>query len=131
MRTTDDQLYELYQKIYAIVEFAEFEIDDEDLILEGAGQLKDALERQEPYKRPLIMDKSVDYSIRQAEEIKAIHTFMTTCVKELFHQQYQGDRALLQENRNRIKSGVEFAYRWLALQENSQESQSNSSSADK
>ncbi|WP_088240873.1 type I-D CRISPR-associated protein Cas10d/Csc3 [Calothrix rhizosoleniae] len=107
------------------------EIDDEDLILEGAGQLKDALERQEPYKRPLIMDKSVDYSIRQAEEIKAIHTFMTTCVKELFHQQYQGDRALLQENRNRIKSGVEFAYRWLALQENSQESQSNSSSADK
>ena len=31
MRTTDDQLYELYQKIYAIVEFAEFEIDDEDL----------------------------------------------------------------------------------------------------
>ena len=31
MRTNDDQLYELYQKIYAIVEFAEFEIDDEDL----------------------------------------------------------------------------------------------------
>ncbi len=31
MRTTDEQLYELYQKIYAIVEFAEFEIDDEDL----------------------------------------------------------------------------------------------------
>ena len=31
MRTTDAQLYELYQKIYAIVEFAEFEIDDEDL----------------------------------------------------------------------------------------------------
>ena len=31
MRTNDDQLYELYQKIYSIVEFAEFEIDDEDL----------------------------------------------------------------------------------------------------
>ena len=31
MRTNDDQLYELYQKIYAIVEFSEFEIDDEDL----------------------------------------------------------------------------------------------------
>ena len=31
MRTNDDQLYELYQKIYAIVEFVEFEIDDEDL----------------------------------------------------------------------------------------------------
>ena len=29
MRTNDDQLYELYQKIYAIVEFAEFEIDDD------------------------------------------------------------------------------------------------------
>ena len=31
IKLTDDQLYELYQKIYAIVEFAEFEIDDEDL----------------------------------------------------------------------------------------------------
>jgi CRISPR-associated protein Csc3 len=29
---------------------------------------------------------------------------------------YKSDRALLQENRNRIKSGAEFAYRWLALQ---------------
>ena len=28
MRTNDDQLYELYQKIYAIVEVAEFELDE-------------------------------------------------------------------------------------------------------
>jgi CRISPR-associated protein Csc3 len=42
---------------------------------------------------------------------------MTTCVRELFLELYKGDRALLQENRNRIKSGAEFAYRWLALQE--------------
>ncbi|KST66746.1 type I-D CRISPR-associated protein Cas10d/Csc3 [Mastigocoleus testarum] len=95
------------------------QIDCEDIILQGAGQLKDALERQEVYKRPLIADKSIDYTTRQAQEIAAIHTFMTTCVKELFLQLYQGDRALLQENRNRIKSGVEFAYRRLALQEKS------------
>ena len=31
MRTTDKQFHYLYSKIYAIVEFAEFEIDDEDL----------------------------------------------------------------------------------------------------
>lgn len=103
------------------------QLDDEDVILQGAGQLKDALERQEVYKRPLIANKSIDYSTRQAEEIKAIHTFMTTCVKELFRQLYQGDRALLQENRNRIKSGAEFAYRWLTLQENSAKSQPETS----
>jgi CRISPR-associated protein Csc3 len=42
---------------------------------------------------------------------------MSTCVHELFGKLYNYDRALLQENRNRIKSGAEFAYRWLALQE--------------
>ena len=102
------------------------QIDTEDIILQGAGQLKDALERQEVYKRPLIADKSIDYTTRQAQEITAIHTFMTTCVKELFLQLYQGDRALLQENRNRIKSGAEFAYRWLALQEKSTENSATS-----
>lgn len=102
------------------------QIDTEDIILQGAGQLKDALERQEVYKRPLIADKSIDYTTRQAQEIAAIHTFMTTCVKELFLQLYQGDRALLQENRNRIKSGAEFAYRWLALQEKSTENSATS-----
>lgn len=91
-------------------------IEREDIILQAAGQLNDALERQEPYKRPLLMDKSVEYSTRKAQELMAIHTFMTTCVDDLFFGLYQGDRALLQENRNRIKSGAEFAYRWLALQ---------------
>ncbi|MBE9225409.1 type I-D CRISPR-associated protein Cas10d/Csc3 [Phormidium sp. LEGE 05292] len=91
--------------------------DEEELIFQGAGQLQAALDRQEVYKRPLIKDKSVPYEIRQAQEFEAIHTFMTTCVKELFGGMCKGDRALLQENRNRIKSGAEFAYRWLALQE--------------
>jgi len=93
--------------------------DDEELILQGAGQLQAALDRQEVYKRPLIKDKSVPYATRQAQEFEAIHVFMTTCVKELFGLMCKGDRALLQENRNRIKSGAEFAYRWLALQEKS------------
>ena len=91
--------------------------DDEELIFQGAGQLQAALDRQEVYKRPLIKDKSVAYETRQAQEFEAIHAFMTTCVKELFGEMCKRDRALLQENRNRIKSGAEFAYRWLALQE--------------
>ncbi len=93
-----------------------------DLILQVSGQIKDALERQDVYKRPLMMNKDLDYSTRQAQEIAAIHTFATTCVRELFLELYQGDRALLQENRNRIKSGAEFAYRWLALEEKSAKS---------
>ncbi|WP_414526648.1 type I-D CRISPR-associated protein Cas10d/Csc3 [Nodularia chucula] len=91
------------------------QISREDIILQGAGQLKDAIERQEPYKRPLIMDKSVEFTTRQEQELRAIHTFMTSCFDDLFLGVYLGDRALLQENRNRIKSGAEFAYRWLAL----------------
>ena len=67
-------------------------------------------------------DKSIDRKIREERELTAIHTFMTTCVRELFLELYKGDRALLQENRNRIKSGAEFAYRWLALQEKSAKS---------
>ncbi|MBH8564955.1 type I-D CRISPR-associated protein Cas10d/Csc3 [Nostoc sp. CENA67] len=95
------------------------EVDVDDLILQASGQIKDALERQEVYKRPLIMDKSTDITTREERELTAIHTFITTCVRELFLDLYKGDRALLQENRNRIKSGAEFAYRWLALQEKS------------
>lgn len=100
------------------------QLDEEDLILQAAGQIKDAIQRQEVYKRPLIMDKSVDNATREARELAAIHAFITTCVKELFLGLYKGDRALLQENRNRIKSGAEFTYRWLALAENSSKSQS-------
>lgn len=91
------------------------QIDDEDLILQGAGQLKDALDRREIY-RPILMNTSIDYPVRVQKELVAIHTFMSSCVNELFRELYKGDRALLQENRNRIKSGAEFAYRWLAIQ---------------
>ena len=53
MRTNDDQLYELYQKIYAIVEFAEFEIDDEDL-LEATKAVIENLELDERfYHKPV------------------------------------------------------------------------------
>ncbi|MGJ5672438.1 MAG: type I-D CRISPR-associated protein Cas10d/Csc3 [Nostochopsis sp.] len=98
------------------------QVDVDDLILQASGQIKDALERQEVYKRPLMMDKSTDKATRLERELTAIHAFMTTCVRELFLELYKGDRALLQENRNRIKSGAEFAYRWLALQEKSAKS---------
>ena len=92
-------------------------IEPETLIFQGSGQLHDAIQRQETYKRPLIMDKSKEGSVRYELELEAIQEFMITCVKEVFLQEYKGDRALFQENRNRIKSGAEFAYRWLALQE--------------
>jgi CRISPR-associated protein Csc3 len=98
------------------------QIDVDDLILQASGQIQDAIKRQEVYKRPLMMDKSIDRTTREERELTAIHTFMTTCVRELFLDLYKGDRALLQENRNRIKSGAEFAYRWLALQEKSTKS---------
>ena len=94
------------------------DISEEDLILEGSGQLKDALERQEAYTRPMLLDKSQDVATRKARELKAIHQFMTTCVQQLFKGQYKRDIALLQENRNRIRSGVEFAYLTLALEAN-------------
>lgn len=92
-------------------------IKPETLIWQGAGQLHDAIQRQETYKRPLIMDKLLEPAVRYERELEAIQAFMTTCVKEVFLTEYKGDRALLQENRNRIKSGAEFAYRWLELQE--------------
>ncbi|HEY9703340.1 MAG TPA: type I-D CRISPR-associated protein Cas10d/Csc3, partial [Allocoleopsis sp.] len=103
-------------------------LDNEDLILQGAGQLYDALDRQEVYKRPLLKDTTIDYPVRKQNEIQAIHQFMTTCVEDLFGSLYKGDRALLQENRNRIKSGAEFAYRLLSLEEKSAISQEQNSS---
>lgn len=96
-------------------------LDPEDLILQGAGQLRDAIDRQEAYNRPILMNKEVPFTERQAQELQAIHQFMTTCVEVLFGDAetrgglYKGDRALLQENRNRIKSGAEFSYRLLEL----------------
>ncbi len=91
--------------------------DDEEIIVQGAGQLQAALDRQEIYKRPLMLDKEIPFEVRRIKEFEAIQTFMTTCVIDLFGQMCKGDRALLQEHRNRLKSGVEFAYRQLALQE--------------
>ncbi|XHX81184.1 MAG: type I-D CRISPR-associated protein Cas10d/Csc3 [Stenomitos frigidus ULC029] len=89
----------------------------ETLILQTSGRLHDALRRQEPYKRTLIMDKSLSIEVRVTNEIQAIRQFVSTCINDLFLGQYKGDRALLQEHRNRIKSGAEFAYRLLAMQE--------------
>lgn len=96
-------------------------LDDEELILQGSGQLQDALERQDKDRRPLVKYTTHDYkpSISK-KELEAIHTFMSTCVKEVFRKMYKGDRALLQENRNRLKSGAEFAYRLLAIEANKQ-----------
>jgi CRISPR-associated protein Csc3 len=99
------------------------QIDDEDLIYQAAGQLHKALDRQKIYNRPILKDTTVDHSLRQKQELEAIHRFTSTCVKQLFGKMYRGDRALLQENRNRIKSGAEFAYRWLALQETQQDTE--------
>jgi CRISPR-associated protein Csc3 len=97
-------------------------LDSEDLILQGAGQLRDAIDRQEAYNRPILMNKALPFTERQTQELMAIHQFMSTCVQVLFGNSetrdgmYKGDRALLQENRNRIKSGAEFAYRLLELE---------------
>ncbi|MEL7070577.1 MAG: type I-D CRISPR-associated protein Cas10d/Csc3 [Cyanobacteria bacterium J06581_3] len=98
------------------------DIPTEDLILEGAGQLRDAIARQKPYLRPILMDKTLKGSAKRAQELRAIEQFMTTCVEDLFLGQYKGDIALLQENRNRLKSGVGFAYQMLDLQEATEQS---------
>lgn len=100
------------------------QVNLDDLIVCGTGGIDKALDRRDIY-RPILMDKStgLDYTTRKAREMAAIRAFMTTCVSKLFMELYKGDRALLQENRNRIKSGAEFTYRWLALQEK-QEKQS-------
>lgn len=87
---------------------------DEELILQGTGEIQRALDRQKIYKRPLMTDKSIDYTTRQKREQTAIETFMNTCVKELFGKMCQGDRALLQQYQNRFKSGVIIYYQKLA-----------------
>ncbi|WP_347609368.1 hypothetical protein [Trichormus azollae] len=56
-------------------------------------------------------------TVREEQELTAIHEFITTCVREVFLGLEKGDRGLLEGNRNRIKSGADFAYPWLALQE--------------
>ncbi|XGV96564.1 MAG: type I-D CRISPR-associated protein Cas10d/Csc3 [Leptolyngbya sp. BL-A-14] len=98
----------------------------ETLVLQTSGRLHDALRRQEPFKRPLIMDKSLSIEVRATNEIQAIRQFVITCINDLFLGQYKGDRALLQEHRHRIKSGAEFAYRLLAIQEKSKTEEQDS-----
>ncbi|MBD2247609.1 type I-D CRISPR-associated protein Cas10d/Csc3 [Nostoc sp. FACHB-888] len=97
--------------------------DKDTLIKIGCGQIRDALERlkgKEISRRILRNNKS--------QELYVIQDFMEFCVEEILGNEQnkqgycKGDRALLQENRNRIKSGAEFAYRWLALQEKSAKS---------
>ncbi|WP_017720464.1 type I-D CRISPR-associated protein Cas10d/Csc3 [Kamptonema formosum] len=108
------------------------ELSAEDLILQGAGSIQKAVERRNMYiYRPLVMDKSVglDYPARKAQELAAIETFTTTCVRDLFLGLYKGDRAFLQENRNRIKAAAEFAYRRLDLQDKSSPPPSQDESA--
>ncbi len=100
------------------------QIDPEELIWQGSGELRNALDRREKYNRPFLMNKSIDEPIRQAQEDEAILAFMTDFVNELFLGAYKGDRALLQANRNRLKAGAEFAYRWLDLQDKASESKS-------
>ncbi len=41
MKTNDDQLYYLYSKIYEIVELADFNIDDEDLLVATKYVIRD------------------------------------------------------------------------------------------
>ena len=95
-------------------------VHPEDVVLQGSGQLFDVIERKrrqgdENVYRPLRTQSN--------KELEAIRSFMETCVYQLLGNPEtkegfcKGDRALLQENRNRIKSGAEFAYRWLTLQD--------------
>ncbi len=107
------------------------EVKPQILILQGAGQIQKALDRQQVYKRPFLMDKSLDIATRRDKELEAIHTFMCICVNEVFLEVYKGDRALFQENCNRIKSGAEFAYRWLARQEKQSKAKSQESEESK
>ena len=88
--------------------------DDEELILQGTGEIQRALDRQKIFKRPLMTDKTIEYTTRQKQEQTAIENFMTTCVKELFGKMCKGDRALLQQYQNRFKSGVIIYYQKLA-----------------
>ena len=41
MRTNDTQFNYLFEKIYELVEFADFEIDDEDLLIASKYVIKD------------------------------------------------------------------------------------------
>ncbi|MGB3535827.1 MAG: type I-D CRISPR-associated protein Cas10d/Csc3 [Microcoleaceae cyanobacterium] len=101
--------------------------DNEELTLRGSGVIKDALDRQKPYTRPILLNTAIAYETRQQQELQAIQTFMKTCVNELFQKMCKGDIALLQEHRNRIKAGAEFAYRMMTLEEKAKSEELDSS----
>lgn len=94
------------------------DINRDSLINIGCGQIINALGRlngQDVFKRLLRKNKQ--------KELFAVKEFMEFCVNEILGDAVnetglcKGDLALLQQNRNRIRSGVEFAYRWLSIQE--------------
>jgi CRISPR-associated protein Csc3 len=109
-------------------------VDPEDVILQGSGQLFDVIERK---RRQRDSHVYLPLSTQSNKELEAIRSFMETCVYQLLGNPEtkegfcKGDRALLQENRNRIKSGAEFAYRWLALQEKQAQADNQQSQGDK
>ena len=53
MRTNDDQLYYLYSKIYEIVEFPDFEIDEEDLRTATDAVIEDLELDERFYHKPV------------------------------------------------------------------------------
>lgn len=87
--------------------------DDEELLNQGVGQLVKALDRQEIFRRPILCDKEMDWSEMKRQEEERIQEFVQVCITEVFRKMCQGDRALLQEHRNRLRDGVEFAYKRL------------------
>ncbi|MCS6959178.1 MAG: type I-D CRISPR-associated protein Cas10d/Csc3 [Pseudanabaenaceae cyanobacterium SKYGB_i_bin29] len=88
--------------------------DDEELVNQGTGQLIKAIDRQEISKRPLLhKDEQISFPERRKLEEEKVQEFVQVCITEIFRKMCQGDRALLQEHRNRLRDGVEFAYKRL------------------
>ena len=102
--------------IFDVILNTPYWMDRDSIIKTGAGEIRNSLDRlrgKDVSKRVLRDNKS--------QEFIQINKFVEFCVDEILGEApdkglCRGDRALLQENRNRIKSGAEFAYRWLALQ---------------
>ncbi|NJO50447.1 MAG: hypothetical protein HC840_14535 [Leptolyngbyaceae cyanobacterium RM2_2_4] len=76
--------------------------------MQGSGQLFDVIERK---RRQRDSDVYLPLSTQSSKELEAIRSFMETCVYQLLGNPEtkegfcKGDRALLQENRNRINRG--------------------------
>ncbi|MFN3359949.1 MAG: type I-D CRISPR-associated protein Cas10d/Csc3 [Pseudanabaenaceae cyanobacterium] len=87
--------------------------DDEELLNQGVGLLVKAMDRQQIFRRPVLCDTEIDWEERKWQEEERIQEFVQVCITEVFRKMCQGDRALLQEHRNRLRDGVEFAYKRL------------------